>query len=594
MDSDAEIAARVLSGLQMDATPFQLPAGTVLDDDEEDLRPAPAVGLLLEEDPPIQGGLRREEGESQPFAGWSSAPAARNPSQTSWGSTLFAALANSAGAKQTPESEDRPAIDRFFGNTKDSSGWSAFGPASKAKQSPPPEKAIVTPITVSTWQQPAKNQSPPEKEKIPEKKSLTPDAEPFVPQSVVRQVSPPIAPIKLSAHDVSFEPSKGPSTFTAPKEPTKPSKQLTATAAPFVLSPPQQFPLPIPGQQPFPLPIPGPPQLYPHMNHLGQQPLAAAAIYAAISASGTPVATPAAQQLSVHQHGITPLQPLATLPTMPAQHPPAVGPNKPRQLTANATAFVPGGQTGDPPQDTNPNRYMSEAEMFMSHLTLTMQTSEGISYNAIQYRDLLSQVRYIPLPDWLFETVGHNVLPSPDGLYGLFVGQSIYHMTPVALRYIFERVCGIDLLYVEVMWRQPSAFFYVYVRTAADQAKAIEQLHRRVLFDAHGMWVAKTEKENEALQEFVNRKRPLMYPLVSLPRKCFVVELRTAKKDKDKEKEDRMIAQMMAGIPPTAKQQQSMQSLNSVNLVNQMQQLLAQQQQQISQMMGISHQPQQH
>ena len=89
--------------------------------------------------------------------------------------------------------------------------------------------------------------------------------------------------------------------------------------------------------------------------------------------------------------------------------------------------------------------------MFTTHLTLTMTTTEGVQYNAIQYRELLNQCRYIPLPDWLFETVGHNVLPSPDGLFGLFVGQCIYHMTPVALRYIFERICGIDLLFVEVM-----------------------------------------------------------------------------------------------------------------------------------------------
>ena len=77
---------------------------------------------------------------------------------------------------------------------------------------------------------------------------------------------------------------------------------------------------------------------------------------------------------------------------------------------------------------------------------------------------------------------------------------------------------------------------------------AIRMLHRRVLFDAHGLWLARNDKENFAIQEFVTKKRPLMYPLVSLPRKCFVVELRSAKEKGKSDHKEQMVP-MMHGMP---------------------------------------------
>ncbi|KNH05148.1 nesprin-1-like protein [Perkinsela sp. CCAP 1560/4] len=180
-------------------------------------------------------------------------------------------------------------------------------------------------------------------------------------------------------------------------------------------------------------------------------------------------------------------------------------------------------------------------------------------YHAIQFRSLISKVTYIPIPEYLFDIqsssfahggrpatedltfneyyTSHNALnsnitinPATENVkhpeFSLFIGQTTYRTTPSVLYYIFNVVCGIEILEVEIMRKQPCAFFYVYLRSDADVKLSIGKLHKRILFDLHGVWFAQNDREAERLQEFVRNERDRMFPVLPLPKQCMVVEKR--------------------------------------------------------------------
>ena len=179
-------------------------------------------------------------------------------------------------------------------------------------------------------------------------------------------------------------------------------------------------------------------------------------------------------------------------------------------------------------------------------------------YHVIQFRPLISQVTYIPVPEYLFdiqsttfEAAGpaddgktfndyynlNNVLnsnikinashmPVKHAANSLFIGQTTYRTTPSVLNYIFKIICKIDIIEVEVMRKQPCAFFYVYLRNEAEMTKCIDMLHKRILFDLHGVWFAQNDREEQNLRKFVRIEREKMFPVLPLPKQCMVVERR--------------------------------------------------------------------
>ena len=181
-------------------------------------------------------------------------------------------------------------------------------------------------------------------------------------------------------------------------------------------------------------------------------------------------------------------------------------------------------------------------------------------YHVIQFRPLISQVTYIPLPEYLFDThnsvfassvpahdagcfndyySGNNILNNnirinapasyvKNTACSLFIGQTTYRTTPSVLYYIFNVICKIEILEVEVMRKQPCAFFYVYLKNESDMRQAINKLHKKILFDLHGVWYAQNDQEEEKLRKFVRSDREKMFPVLPLPKQCMVVERRNS------------------------------------------------------------------
>ena len=49
-------------------------------------------------------------------------------------------------------------------------------------------------------------------------------------------------------------------------------------------------------------------------------------------------------------------------------------------------------------------------------------------------------------------------------------------------------------------------------------------MHKRVLFDAHGVWVAEDFEQATALAAFISSERRTIVPMMPLPRESMVVE----------------------------------------------------------------------
>lgn len=113
---------------------------------------------------------------------------------------------------------------------------------------------------------------------------------------------------------------------------------------------------------------------------------------------------------------------------------------------------------------------------------------------------------------------------SPQGLVRLFVGQTTYYATPRLLRWVVHEVCGVRVRFVEVMRAQPSAYFYLHVRTVEDRDRIILTMHKRVLFDSRGCWLAEGIEQAQAMASFIAGERKSVVPMVPLPRESMVVE----------------------------------------------------------------------
>uniref|UniRef100_A0A7S4KNK3 RRM domain-containing protein n=1 Tax=Paramoeba aestuarina TaxID=180227 RepID=A0A7S4KNK3_9EUKA len=212
-----------------------------------------------------------------------------------------------------------------------------------------------------------------------------------------------------------------------------------------------------------------------------------------------------------------------------------------------------------PPPGVNEQLLRQQSQQFAS----TSPYNAPSPYHVIQFRSLISNVTYIPLPEYLFDIHTNSFgkqnstpsVPAPSSYNGyysansgmniqinanappayikhsslsLFIGQTTYRTTPSVLHHIFNVICNIEIVEVEVMRKQPCAFFYVYLKSEEELRQCIEKLHKKILFDLHGIWWAQNDEEEEKLRNFVRLEREKMFPVMPLPKQCMVVERRNS------------------------------------------------------------------
>ena len=109
------------------------------------------------------------------------------------------------------------------------------------------------------------------------------------------------------------------------------------------------------------------------------------------------------------------------------------------------------------------------------------------------------------------------------------VNQRASYTTPRVLRWVVYEVCHVIVRFVETMPKKPTAYFFLHVRTVEDRDRIILAMHKRVLFDAHGVWVAEDFEQATALAAFISSERRAIVPMVPLPRESMVIEASRAK-----------------------------------------------------------------
>jgi len=148
---------------------------------------------------------------------------------------------------------------------------------------------------------------------------------------------------------------------------------------------------------------------------------------------------------------------------------------------------------------------------------------------------LSGRCRYMQLPAFLFDEgpCPSAMAPGPLGLVRVFFGQATYYCTPRILRWVVQAVCGVHVKFVEVMKPAreeggyqglPKSFFYLYVRSVEERDRIILTMHKRVLFDACGIWVAEDMEQAKEIASFVANERKTYCPSVPLPKGSVVVE----------------------------------------------------------------------
>ena len=147
-----------------------------------------------------------------------------------------------------------------------------------------------------------------------------------------------------------------------------------------------------------------------------------------------------------------------------------------------------------------------------------------------QFGSLLGKCRYIHFPSFIFEPSTYtSMAPDVHALVRLFVNQTASYTTPRVLRWVVYEVCHVIVRFVETMPKKPTAYFFLHVRTVEDRDRIILAMHKRVLFDAHGVWVAQDFQQAVAMAAFIAGERKVTVPMVPLPRESMVVDVSRTK-----------------------------------------------------------------
>ncbi|KPI88021.1 hypothetical protein ABL78_2897 [Leptomonas seymouri] len=102
----------------------------------------------------------------------------------------------------------------------------------------------------------------------------------------------------------------------------------------------------------------------------------------------------------------------------------------------------------------------------------------------------------------------------------LFIGQVRFETTPAELLWLIHRTCGACASHLE---SRGAGCYLLYCRSEADLT-LVRSLHKRILFDIGGVWLARTADEVDALCEHVALDAAVLSKKARLPRDSMVVE----------------------------------------------------------------------
>ncbi|KPA80872.1 hypothetical protein ABB37_04284 [Leptomonas pyrrhocoris] len=102
----------------------------------------------------------------------------------------------------------------------------------------------------------------------------------------------------------------------------------------------------------------------------------------------------------------------------------------------------------------------------------------------------------------------------------LFIGQVRFETTSAELLWLIHRTCGACASHLE---SRGAGCYLLYCRSEADLT-LVRSLHKRILFDVGGVWLARTADEVDALCEYVALDAAVLSKKSRLPRDSMVVE----------------------------------------------------------------------
>lgn len=159
----------------------------------------------------------------------------------------------------------------------------------------------------------------------------------------------------------------------------------------------------------------------------------------------------------------------------------------------------------------------------------------------VVHRSLKDRCRYIQfpanLPVFKASTLGGNASgpnSNSNGSTGsgqsadtsnslpiaLFIGQVRFETTAAELLWLVHRTCGACASHLE---SRGAGCYLLYCKSEADLT-LVRSLHKRILFDVGGVWLARTADEVDAMCEYIALDAPLLSKKARLPRDSMVVE----------------------------------------------------------------------
>lgn len=134
------------------------------------------------------------------------------------------------------------------------------------------------------------------------------------------------------------------------------------------------------------------------------------------------------------------------------------------------------------------------------------------------HRGLQSKCRFIPFPPQL--PSHHCSAAGQNDHLALFIGQVRFETMASELIWLIHRTCGACASHLE---SRGAGCYLVFLKSQAD-LDLVRGLHKRILFDIGGVWIARTPEEVDALCEYVAVTAPVLSKRAHLPRDSMVVE----------------------------------------------------------------------
>jgi hypothetical protein len=113
---------------------------------------------------------------------------------------------------------------------------------------------------------------------------------------------------------------------------------------------------------------------------------------------------------------------------------------------------------------------------------------------------------------------------TPVSARCVFMGHMKFETTAAEVRWLIRKLTGVTPLKAEP---RAKGCFLVHLATEADET-AVRGLHRRMLMDHHGVWVARNASEAQTLSDYVSfvlsRSNKASQKRLRLPKDCVTVE----------------------------------------------------------------------